>query len=147
MYGSFGLGIDTVRMSLKLTDEIDGQILSAAATETRQRFPYLSLRIRKNEKQLYFEENSAHVYVINTEDRLSLNSEKTIPMYGLSAAAAIRCTSIFITVCRTARVCIWCCQPCFITIASQDTALPIIQGYAPQAETSAVLFGFLLEVK
>ena len=78
IYGSFGLGIRyTVRLVLRLADRIDEKILSAAAAKTQQRYPYLSLRLRRGKKDFYFEENVAPIAVINTDKRISLNSEET----------------------------------------------------------------------
>ena len=78
IYGSFGLGIRyTVRLVLRLADRIDEKILSAAAAKTQQRYPYLSLRLRRGKKDFYFEENAAPIAVINTDKRISLNSEET----------------------------------------------------------------------
>lgn len=78
IYGSFGLGIRyTIRLVLRLTDMIDEKILSAAAEKTQQRYPYLSLRLKRGRKDYYFEENPAPIAVINTDKRISLNSADT----------------------------------------------------------------------
>ena len=79
IYGSFGLGIRyTIRFVIRLTDRIDENILSAAATKTQQRYPYLSLRLRRGRKDYCFEENPAPIAVINTDKRIYLNSKDTI---------------------------------------------------------------------
>ena len=78
MMGGFGLGMDyTVRMKLRLADEIDDDMLKSAVEKTQQRFPYLSLRMRKNEQEYYYEENPSPVAVINTDERIALNSDQT----------------------------------------------------------------------
>ena len=78
MMGGFGLGLDyTVRMKLRLADEIDDDMLKKAVEKTQQRFPYLSLRMRKNDQEYYYEENPTPVTVINTDKRISLNSDQT----------------------------------------------------------------------
>ena len=54
--GSFGLQMDyTVRMKLRLTDEVDGAILAEAVAKTQRRYPYLSLRMCRNEQEFYYE--------------------------------------------------------------------------------------------
>ena len=78
VYGSFGMGLDyTVRLKLRLTDPVDEAILRRAADKTQKRYPYLSLRMRKNEESLYYEENPAPIAVLPTVDRVSLNGEQT----------------------------------------------------------------------
>ena len=78
MMGGFGLGLDyTVRMKLRLADEIDDDMLKNAVEKTQRRFPYLSLRMRKNDQEYYYEENPTPVTVINTDKRISLNSDQT----------------------------------------------------------------------
>ena len=48
-YGSFGLHLDyAVRLTVKLTDQIDFAILSDALRKTQQRFSFLSVRMGKN---------------------------------------------------------------------------------------------------
>lgn len=47
-YGSFGLHMNyAVRLTVRLTDRIDGVILANALRKTQTRFPFLSVRIRK----------------------------------------------------------------------------------------------------
>ena len=78
MMGGFGLGLDyTVRMKLRLADEIDDDMLKNAVEKTQRRFHYLSLRMRKNDQEYYYEENPTPVTVINTDKRISLNSDQT----------------------------------------------------------------------
>ena len=78
MMGGFGLGLDyTVRMKLRLADKIDGEMLKSAVEKTQQRYPYLSLRMRRNEQEYYYEENPSPVAVINTDERIALNSDQT----------------------------------------------------------------------
>ena len=78
MMGGFGLGLDyTVRMKLRLADEINGDMLKNAVEKTQRRYPYLSLRMRKNDQEYYYEENPSPVVVLNTDERIALNSEQT----------------------------------------------------------------------
>lgn len=76
VHGSFGMGMDySVRFSLRLQDDIDGEILSRAVEKTQRRYPYLSLRMRKNESGYYYEENLLPIVVHHTDQRVSLNTE------------------------------------------------------------------------
>ena len=78
VYGSFGLNLDyTVRLFLQLKDTIDSKILSEALVKTQQRYPYLSLRLRKDEKEYYYEENPAPVTLHHTDEKIRLNAEET----------------------------------------------------------------------
>ena len=76
VYGGLGLKMDyAVRFHLKLKDIIDSQMLADAVKKTQQRYPYLSLRLRKDESEYYYEENEATVRLHHTDDRISLNTE------------------------------------------------------------------------
>ena len=53
--GGFGLQMDyTVRMCLRLIDKVDGDILLEAVAKTQKRFPFLSLRLRKNDQTFWY---------------------------------------------------------------------------------------------
>ena len=76
--GSLGLQMDyTVRMKLRLADVIDGAILAEAVARTQRRYPYLSLRMCRNEQEFYYEQNSSPVVLLHTDSNISLNSEQT----------------------------------------------------------------------
>ena len=78
VYGSLGLNMDySVRIALQLKDEIDSTILTEALNKTQQRHPYLSLRLRKDEKEYYYEENPAPVTLHHTDEKIRLNAEET----------------------------------------------------------------------
>ena len=78
LMGGFGLRMDyTVRMCLRLTDPIDEGMLREAVVKTQKRFPYLSLRLRKNDQTFWYEENPLPVALLHTKERISLNSEQT----------------------------------------------------------------------
>ena len=77
-YGSFGLHMNyAVRLTVRLTDRIDGVILANALRKTQKRFPFLSVRIRKDSSSLYYEYNQEPVVLLNTDDQISLNTEQT----------------------------------------------------------------------
>ena len=78
VYGAAGLGIDyNVRLCVRMKDRIDGEFLKNAADNTQKRYPYLSLRLCKNENEFYFEENNAPIAVYNTAERISLISDES----------------------------------------------------------------------
>ncbi len=78
VYGGLGLSIDyNVRLCVKLKDEIDRDMLLDATAKTQKRYPYLSLRLCKKYDEVYFEENTLQVMVLNTQDRISLNSPQS----------------------------------------------------------------------
>ncbi len=75
LIGGFGLGIDyTVRLSLRLANDIDAEILSDAVEKTQQRYPYLNMRVRKDKQEFYTEDNPAPVVVHHTDQKTSLNA-------------------------------------------------------------------------
>ena len=77
-YGSFGLHMNyAVRLTVRLTDRIDGAILANALRKTQKRFPFLSVRIRRDSSSLYYDDNPEPVVLLNTDDQISLNSEQT----------------------------------------------------------------------
>ena len=77
-YGSFGLHMNyAVRLTVRLTDRIDGVILANAIRKTQKRFSFLSVRMRKDAESLYYEENPNPVVLLNTDAQISLNSEQS----------------------------------------------------------------------
>ena len=75
LYGSYGLKLDyTVRLSVRMCDPVDREILKDALAKTQQRYPYLSLRLRKNEEKFFYENNPAPVVLLHTDDSITLNS-------------------------------------------------------------------------
>jgi len=78
VYGSFGQQIDyTARLSLKLADSIDPEMLQEAVGKTQQRYPYLSVRLMKNDTGYYYEENPEPVTLHHTSEKICLNSPET----------------------------------------------------------------------
>ena len=78
IYGCFGKNYDySVRLVVKMKDPVDGKILASAVRKAEIRFPYLSVRMRKNDSEYYFEDNQAPVVLLNTDRKISLNSEET----------------------------------------------------------------------
>ena len=78
IYGGFGTGIDySVRLSLRLIDTVNGEMLKEAVQNTQKRYPYLLLRLKKDEENLYYEENPEPVTVHNTDGKITLASSES----------------------------------------------------------------------
>ena len=78
IYGSLGRGIDyTVRLALRLRDEVDGDMLREALKRTEKRYPYFSVHLSKNDTECYFEENTAPVALLHTDRRIALNAPES----------------------------------------------------------------------
>ena len=78
IYGSFAEKVDyTGRVTVRMYDPVDAGILARALDKTRQRYPYFSLQIRKNESEYYFEENPRPVTLHNTNGRIRLSAAET----------------------------------------------------------------------
>ncbi len=78
LYASLGKGSDyTVRVRVKLKDEVDGELLEKALRYAEKRYPYLLLEMKRNESGFYYEENSRPVAVINDIGRIALNAPET----------------------------------------------------------------------
>ncbi len=78
VYGSFGLKTDyTVRLCVRMKDMINGEMLSDAVRNTSKRYPYLSLRMKKDENRIYYEDNPKEIALLNTDNKICLNSEES----------------------------------------------------------------------
>ncbi|MBE5970401.1 MAG: hypothetical protein E7242_09245 [Lachnospiraceae bacterium] len=77
VYSNVGKMDYTVRLCLKLDENIDGQLLGEALEKTSARYPYLCVRLRKNDKEFYYGENKLPVCLINTDKKISLNSNES----------------------------------------------------------------------
>lgn len=78
VYSSYGLGFDYAsRQSVRMKDEVNGEMLEAALRQTEMRYPYMSLRLLKNENEYFWEENKAPVALLNTDGRIHLNHKET----------------------------------------------------------------------
>lgn len=77
VYGSLGRVDYSVRLCVRMDDTIDAGILAGALEKTAKRYPYLCVRLCKDEEQCYYEDNDAPVCLFNTGEQISLNSEET----------------------------------------------------------------------
>ena len=76
-YGGLGDVDYNVRLHLVLDHKIDGDILKKALKSTSKRYPYLCVRILKNEKECYLEDNKEEVCLFNTSNQIRLNAPES----------------------------------------------------------------------
>ena len=77
-YGGFGAGIDyTVRLCVRMKDPVDGGVLDEALLDTSKRYPYLSLRMRKDANRLFYEENRERIVLFHTDKKITLNAPES----------------------------------------------------------------------
>ena len=67
----------TFRITIKLRDRIDGDVLRHAVDRTMERYPYYRMRIYLDGDKVCFEDNVASVPVINTKQKIILGGEET----------------------------------------------------------------------
>ena len=78
VHGGFGAGVDyTVRLTVHLDDEIDEVLLRAALDKTQQRYPYLSVTMKRGEGAFYYVDNKRPITLIHGEGRVHLNEAET----------------------------------------------------------------------
>ena len=68
---------NTFRLSIKLKDMIDGDILRAAVKRTMERYPYFMVRMIREGADVCYESNMLPLPVINTNGRITLGSAET----------------------------------------------------------------------
>ena len=77
VYGGFDRHVDyTVRLTVRMTESVDEDILTRALARTQRRYPYFLRRIRRGESSLYYEKNDLPVVLLKTNDKISLNTEE-----------------------------------------------------------------------
>ena len=67
----------TFRITIKLKDLVDGELLRKAVEKTMQRYPYFRVRIVMDADKPCFDDNSAPVPVLHTDQRTVLGSDQT----------------------------------------------------------------------
>ena len=78
VYGPLGAGTDyTVRLTVRVKDDVDGSALQEALTKTQSRYPYFSVRLLRDENEFYYEDNPSPVVLHHTDEQISLNSEES----------------------------------------------------------------------
>ena len=80
IYGCFAEKVDyTGRVTVRMYDPVDAGILARALDKTRQRYPYFSLQIRKNES----ETRGRSLYTTRMAESVSAQPKQTTT-FGLS---------------------------------------------------------------
>ncbi|HBI51938.1 MAG TPA: hypothetical protein DDX72_04060 [Ruminococcaceae bacterium] len=67
----------TVRLRLRLDSPVDKDAMRKAIDKTSARYPYLCVTLRKNDSEIYYEQNDKPVALINSLERITLNSPET----------------------------------------------------------------------
>ena len=67
----------TFRITIKMKDLVDGDILRAAVDQTMERYPYFRVRMIADGDEIRFAENPAPVPVLHTHERITLGSGQT----------------------------------------------------------------------
>ena len=77
VHGGFGAGVDyTVRLTVRLVDPIDAEILKQALEKTRRRYPYLCVRMKKGEGAFYYVDNPLPVVILHSDRRVNLGTDE-----------------------------------------------------------------------
>ena len=78
VHGALGERVDyAVRLTVRLVDEIDAEILKRALERTQQRYPYFSLRLRAGEHACFYEKNESPIVLLHTDAPARLNAAET----------------------------------------------------------------------
>ena len=67
----------TFRLTIKMKDIVNGEILADAVNKTMKRYPYFRVRMCADENSVFFEDNPAPVPVLHSKKRTVLGSEET----------------------------------------------------------------------
>ena len=71
------VGSYTVRFHLRLDRKINAEKMKAAVDLAAKRYPYFCVRLKRNEKEFFYEANNAPVALLNTREMISLGSPET----------------------------------------------------------------------
>lgn len=78
VYGSFGQNSDyNVRLVIRMEDEIDGEMLQKAVTSASRRYPYLLLKMKRDDNEIFYEENDEPIAVLNQKESVILGAKET----------------------------------------------------------------------
>ena len=78
VHGAFGTRTDyAVRLTVRLTDEIDAGLLRDALDRTQKRYPYFSVKLRAGTHAFYYTQNDRPIALLHTDGRVHLNAEET----------------------------------------------------------------------
>ena len=78
VHGGFDTNVDyTVRISVRMADAVDADMLRAALEKTQRRYPYLSVRMRRGESAFFYDANPRPVVLLRQDAPVCLNSPET----------------------------------------------------------------------
>lgn len=77
LYGSVGRINYSVRLCVRMDENINSEAIVDALKSTQKRYPYLCVRLKKNDTEYYYEENNLPVCCFNTSNQIILNSTET----------------------------------------------------------------------
>lgn len=77
MFYSTISGSYTIRIHVRLDEEIDDEMMRRALEITARRYPYFCVSLKKNDREYYYEPNDAPVVLLHSADPVRLNSEQT----------------------------------------------------------------------
>ena len=78
VHGGFGAQVDyTARITVRLDAPVEEEILCRALCDTKKRYPYLNVHLRKGEGAFYYVESPEPVAILHTDERITLNSPQT----------------------------------------------------------------------
>lgn len=69
--------LPVTNFTVVMADKVDGDVLRHAAAKTIQRFPYLSLELKKDEKDMHLVYNPRPLTVLHTDKQITLCAEET----------------------------------------------------------------------
>ncbi len=67
----------TFRVTIKLKDMVDANVLKSAVHKTMERYPYFRVRLGMDEKDVFFEDNPAPTPVLHTDGPIMLGGYET----------------------------------------------------------------------
>lgn len=78
VHGAFGEHVDyTARLTVRMADAVDAGLLRGALEKTQRRYPYLSVRLRRDDGAYGYGDNPRPVALLHREGRVCLNAEET----------------------------------------------------------------------
>lgn len=77
VHGGFAEKVDyTARLSVRMKDAVDADLLAGALQKTQERYPYFCVRLRKGEASFYYEENPLPVVLLHRDGRIALTTDE-----------------------------------------------------------------------
>ena len=67
----------TFRVTIKMKDMVDGDILEYAVRKTAKRYPYFCVKVEIDENEVFFADNPAPLPVLHTDGPVTLGGEET----------------------------------------------------------------------